>query len=43
MDVRYINPFIDAVRSVFSTMVHLDVELGHPLRAGRYLAVSVSD
>lgn len=33
MDVRYINPFIDAVRSVFSTMVHLDVELGHPLRA----------
>ncbi len=30
MDVRYINPFIEAVRSVFSTMVQLDVELGRP-------------
>lgn len=30
MDVRYINPFIEAVRSVFSTMVHLEVELGRP-------------
>ena len=30
MDVRYINPFIEAVRSVFSTMVHIDVALGKP-------------
>jgi chemotaxis protein CheX len=30
MDVRYINPFIDAVRSVFSTMVHVDVTIGKP-------------
>jgi chemotaxis protein CheX len=30
MDVRYINPFIEAVRSVFSTMIHIDVTLGKP-------------
>lgn len=30
MDVRYINPFIEAVRSVFSTMVQIDVTLGKP-------------
>ncbi|XVJ59455.1 MAG: chemotaxis protein CheX [Tepidisphaera sp.] len=30
MDVRYITPFIEAVRSVFSTMIHIDVTLGKP-------------
>ncbi len=30
MDVRYINPFIEAVRSVFSTMIQIDVSLGTP-------------
>jgi chemotaxis protein CheX len=30
MDVRYINPFIEAVRSVFATMIHIDVTLGTP-------------
>jgi chemotaxis protein CheX len=30
MDVRYINPFIEAVRSVFSTMIHIDVTMGKP-------------
>jgi chemotaxis protein CheX len=30
MDVRYINPFIDAVRAVFATMIHIDVTLGKP-------------
>lgn len=30
MDVRYINPFIEAVPSVFATMVHIDVTLGKP-------------
>ncbi len=30
MDVRYINPFIDAVRTVFATMIHMDVSLGKP-------------
>ncbi len=30
MDVKYINPFIESVRSVFATMVHLDVTLGKP-------------
>src|SRR5262249_6836111 len=30
MDVRYINPFIEAVRSVFATMIHIDVTLGKP-------------
>jgi chemotaxis protein CheX len=30
MDVRYINPFIDAVRSVFATMIQIDVTLGKP-------------
>ncbi|QOJ01107.1 MAG: chemotaxis protein CheX [Phycisphaeraceae bacterium] len=30
MDVRYINPFIEAVRSVFSTMIKIDVTLEKP-------------
>lgn len=30
MDVRYINPFIEAVQSVFATMIHIDVTLGKP-------------
>ena len=30
MDVRYINPFIEAVQSVFSTMLQIDVTLGKP-------------
>lgn len=30
MDVKYINPFIEAVRSVFGTMLNLDVTLGKP-------------
>jgi chemotaxis protein CheX len=30
MDVRYINPFLEAVQSVFSTMIHIDVALGKP-------------
>jgi chemotaxis protein CheX len=33
MDVKYINPFIESVRSVFSTMLHLDVALGKPFIA----------
>jgi chemotaxis protein CheX len=28
--VQYINPFVEAVRSVFSTMIHIDVTLGKP-------------
>ncbi len=31
MDVRYINPFLEAVRSVFATMIHIDVTMGQPL------------
>lgn len=30
MDVRYINPFVEAVRSVFATMIHVDVTVGKP-------------
>jgi chemotaxis protein CheX len=30
MDVRYINPFIEAVQSVFKTMIQIDVTLGTP-------------
>ena len=30
MNVKYINPFIEAVQSVFSTMLHLDVTMGKP-------------
>lgn len=30
MDVRYINPFIESVRSVFTTMIQIDVTLGKP-------------
>lgn len=30
MDVRYINPFVEAVQSVFATMIHIDVTLGKP-------------
>lgn len=30
MDVQYVNPFIEAVHSVFSTMIHVDVTLGKP-------------
>jgi len=30
MDVRYINPFIESVRSVFATMINIDVTLGKP-------------
>jgi chemotaxis protein CheX len=30
MDVRYINPFVEAVRSVFATMIQIDVTIGKP-------------
>ncbi len=30
MDVRYINPFVDAVKNVFDTMLDLAVEVGAP-------------
>ncbi|HYD02559.1 MAG TPA: chemotaxis protein CheX, partial [Phycisphaerales bacterium] len=30
MDVRYINPFVEAVQTVFSTMIQIDVTLGKP-------------
>jgi chemotaxis protein CheX len=30
MDAKYINAFIESVRSVFATMVHLDVTPGKP-------------
>lgn len=30
MDVKYINPVIESVRSVFATMVHLELTLGQP-------------
>lgn len=30
MDVQYINPFIESVRSVFETMIQMDVTLGKP-------------
>jgi chemotaxis protein CheX len=30
MDVRYINPFVEAVQSVFTTMIQIDVTLGKP-------------
>lgn len=33
MDVRYINPFVEAVRSVFATMIQIDVTLGKPFIA----------
>lgn len=31
MDVRYINPFITAIKNVFSTMVHTQVTIAKPL------------
>ena len=34
MDVRYINPFIAAVKTVFETMVMTDVTVGKPVPAG---------
>ncbi len=30
MDVRYINPFIEAVHDVFKTMLQIDVHVGKP-------------
>jgi chemotaxis protein CheX len=30
MDVRYVNPFMAAVRNVFATMVHTEVTAGRP-------------
>lgn len=31
MDVRYINPFIAAIKNVFSTMVHTQVTIAKPI------------
>jgi chemotaxis protein CheX len=31
LDVRYINPFITAIQSVFETMVHTSVSIGKPV------------
>ncbi len=33
MDVKYINPFIEAARAVFSTMLQLEVAIGKPYLA----------
>lgn len=30
MDVKYINPFMSAIKNVFKTMLNLDVEFGKP-------------
>ena len=30
MDAKYVNPFIDGVRLVFDTMIHMEVSLGKP-------------
>lgn len=33
MDVKYINPFVEAVQSVFTTMMQMEVTLGAPYLA----------
>jgi len=43
MDVRFINPFISAVRNVFNTMVQTDVSVGKPsLKTGDMESADVS-
>ncbi len=43
MDVRFINPFIAAIKNVFSTMVKTDVTIGKPMiRPGDHRSADVS-
>jgi chemotaxis protein CheX len=43
MDVKYINPFIRSIKSVFETMVKVHVEVGKPaLRTTVYASADVS-
>ena len=43
MDVRFINPFISAIRNVFSTMVRTEVTIGKPqVRPGDLCSADVS-
>ncbi|MFT3684225.1 MAG: chemotaxis protein CheX [Phycisphaerales bacterium] len=42
MDVRYINPFVESVRSVFSTMIKIDVELGKPRLTDPHAVADIS-
>lgn len=42
MDVKYINPFIEAVHTVFSTMIKTEVALGQPHIAGENTKYNIS-
>lgn len=42
MDVKYINPFIEAVHTVFATMIKTDVSLGQPHIANENTKYNIS-